>query len=321
MSVYTAIDTDELNAFLSHYDVGELVSFEGISAGIENTNYFVTTQKNGQQNQYVLTIFEALGFDELPYFLDLMAHFNEHAVPSAHPIANEQGKYLLTLKDKPAALVQRLSGKSVESPTPVHCAALGAAMGHYHVVSQSFTPTRENRRGPHWWHITSTAVMPHLSVEQQTLLTTELAEQDAHQHDELPRGVIHADLFRDNALCEGDRLTGIIDFYYACNDVLLYDVAVAMNDWCVNDDGSLDEARSVAFLRSYQDQRTLNDAETASWPLMMRAAALRFWLSRLHDTHFPREGELTHIKDPQVFQRILEQRRASADKLIELLQK
>ncbi len=319
MSVYTAVDENELRDFLSHYDEGELESFQGISAGIENTNYFVTTSAG----RFVLTIFEQLSYEELPYFLDLMAHLNEHDVPSAHPIADEQGRYLVTLKDKPAALVQRLSGKSVEQPNTAQCGEIGKAMGHYHVAGQSFTGQRRNQRGPKWWHETSDEVMPYLSSAQQSLLQDELAFQDSHEKDELPRGVIHADLFLDNALLEGDKLTGIIDFYYACNDVLLYDVAVCINDWCVDDEGSLDDARCRAFLQAYQTQRQFTENEINNWPVMMRAAALRFWLSRLKDKYYPREGELTHIKDPEVFQRILEQRRdshlLSPEKLSEFL--
>jgi len=301
MSVYTTIERDELEDFLQHYPVGKLIQFEGISAGIENTNYFVDTDKN----RFVLTIFEALSKDELPYFLDLMAHLAEHDVPSAHPEADDQGHYLRELKDKPAALVQCLTGSSIEQPSSVQCAALGKALGHLHVVGQSFAGNRANERGPHWWHVTANAVMPHLSDEEQQLLKNELDFQKQHAHDELPRGVIHADLFRDNALFDGDLLTGIIDFYYACNDVLLYDVAVTVNDWCVNEDGSLNKARLDALLAAYQQERPLTDQEQLAWPVMLRAAALRFWLSRLQDKYFPREGEITHIKDPDAFKRIL----------------
>ena len=301
MSVYTTIERDELEDFLQHYPVGKLKQFEGISAGIENTNYFVDTDKN----RFVLTIFEALSKDELPYFLDLMAHLAEHEVPSAHPEADNQGHYLRELKGKPAALVQRLTGRSIEQPTPIQCAALGKALGHLHVVGQSFTGNRNNERGPHWWHETASAVMPHLSNDEQQLLKNELDFQKQHAHDELPRGVIHADLFRDNALFDGDQLTGIIDFYYACNDVLLYDVAVTVNDWCGNENGSLDKARVDTLLDAYQQERPLTKQEQQAWPVMLRAAALRFWLSRLQDKHFPREGEITHIKDPDAFRRIL----------------
>ena len=311
MSVYTTIERDELEEFLSHYSLGDLVEFEGISAGIENTNYFVTTS----QDQYVLTLFEALSADELPYFLDLMAHLAEHDVPSAHPMPDEKGKYLRTLKNKPAALVRRLAGHNIETTNPVQCAEIGKALGHLHVVGQSFNGHRDNLRGPHWWHITSQQVMPKLDSNEAALLQAELDFQRQHRHDTLPTGVIHADLFRDNALFVDNHLTGIIDFYYACNDVLLYDVAVTVNDWCSLPDGSLDPLRLTALLEAYQTERPFSEAEHAAWPVMLRAGALRFWLSRLKDQHFPREGEITHIKDPNAFRRILEQRVAQQHKL------
>jgi len=312
MSVYTTVERDELEEVLSHYSLGVLLEYEGISAGIENTNYFVTTS----QGEYVLTLFEALTANELPYFLDLMAHLAEHDVPSAHPIADEQGKYLRQLNGKPAALVMRLKGHNIETTNRNQCAELGKALGHLHVVGQSFNGYRQNLRGPHWWQVTAREVLPKLSQVEATLLQTELAFQRQHRHDALPQGVIHADLFRDNALFVDDHLTGIIDFYYACNDVLLYDVAVTVNDWCTLPNGHLDPDRLRAMLEAYQTERQFSPAEHQSWPVMLRAGALRFWLSRLKDLHFPREGEITHIKDPTVFQCILEQRIAEQDKLL-----
>jgi len=307
MSVYTTVSEQALTEFLQDYAIGDLVSLTGISDGIENTNYFVETT----QGKYVLTLFEALSAEELPFFLDLMAHLNEHQVPSAHPIADNDQHYLKALCGKPAALVQRLTGKSVLKPNNTQCAALGRALGHAHVVTSNFTGIRTNRRGPHWWQQTAEKLLPHLSTAQKKLLEDELAFQTEHRNDNLPRGTIHADLFRDNALFNGDMLTGIIDFYYACTDVLLYDVAVTVNDWCTNNDGSLNAERCGHFLQAYQKERTLSDAEKVDWPLMLRAAALRFWLSRLQDKHFPREGEMTHIKDPQVFEDILIDRRVN----------
>ncbi len=311
MSVYTPVGRAELESFLRHYDLGALVDFEGISAGIENTNYFVTTTAG----EFVLTLFEALSAEELPYFLDLMAYLAEHGVPSAHPMPDEQGRYLRTLNGKPAALVRRLPGHNVEAPNPVQCAELGKAVGHMHVVGQDFPGRRDNPRGPHWWAETAAKVLPRLAPDAARLLEAELAFQRQHAHDALPRGVIHADLFRDNALFVGDRLTGIIDFYYACNDVLLYDVAVTVNDWCTTDTGELDSPRLDAFLDAYRQERDFTAAERAAWPVMLRAAALRFWLSRLQDQLFPREGELTHIKDPDVFRQILERRIAAGERL------
>lgn len=314
MSVYTPVERDELVTFLGNYELGELLDYQGISAGIENTNYFVTTS----EKRLVLTLFENHTADELGYFLDLMAFLAEHAVPSAHPIADRDGHYLRELKGKPTAFVMRLSGASVEQPSVAQCRAIGHALGQLHVAGQQFSGHRDNDRGPHWWHTTREIIAPKLSESDRALLDEELAFQRSHRFDNLPRGVIHADLFRDNALFEGDTLTGIIDFYYACNDVLLYDVAVTVNDWCSNGDGSLSEEKLLALLSAYHEVRPFTGEEQAAWPVMLRAGALRFWLSRLQDLHFPREGELTHTKDPEVFKAILLQRKAQANRLQEL---
>jgi homoserine kinase type II len=311
MSVYTPVSEEQLTTFLGHYDLGELIDFEGISAGIENTNYFVTTSRD----RLVLTLFESHSHDELVYFLDLMAHLAEHQVPSAHPIPDDQGAYLRTLNDKPAALVKRLRGRHIEQPNLAQCTALGRELAQLHVAGQSFSGHRDNDRGPRWWRQTSKALAGHLDEAEQAMLDRELAFQSEHRTDDLPRGVIHADLFRDNALFDGDQLTGIIDFYYACNDVLLYDVGVTINDWCSLADGGVDNMKASALLHAYQQVRPIDAAELAAWPVMLRAGALRFWLSRLHDLHFPREGEMTHTKDPDVFKCILQQRIAHEDEL------
>lgn len=318
MSVYTTVEQDELIEFLKQYSLGELVDYKGISSGIENTNYFVTTTSG----QYVLTLFEQLGEKELPYFLNLMAFLAEHDVPSAHPLPDNNGDYLRSLNGKPAALVQRLLGGEVSKPNLVQIETLGDALGHMHTAGLEFSQTRENRRGPHWWRETIDKVKPHLNQEDNTILREELAFQTSFRHSELPTGVTHADLFRDNALWDGDRLTGIIDFYYACNDVLLYDVAVTVNDWCIGNDeelnGELDETKTTAFLTSYNKQRPFTTKEQAAWPVMLRAAALRFWLSRLQDMHFPRPGEITHTKDPDIFKQILLNRIQNHTQLQEL---
>lgn len=311
MSVYTSISEAELEEFLAHYDLGELVDYTGISAGIENTNYFVNTSKQ----QMVLTIFETHTFDEMGYFLDLMAHLAEHEVPSAHPLADRNGDYLRALKDKPAALVMRLNGREVTQPTAGHCAEIGAELARLHLAGQEFSGERASDRGPNWWRGTAQLISSRLSPEELLLLEDELAFQGEHRLAELPRGVIHADLFRDNALFEGERLTGLIDFYYACNDLLLYDIAVTANDWCCAEDGSLDKNKSLALLQSYHNIRPLTVEEHSLWPAMLRAGALRFWLSRLKDKLFPKEGELTQIKDPAVFENILRKRRDAEDNL------
>lgn len=307
MSVYTRVERPQLEQFLCHYSLGRLIDFSGISAGIENTNYFVTTS----EGQFVLTLFETMGADALPYFLDLMAFLAEHGVPSAHPIADLHGSYLRVLNAKPAALVRRLAGGNIEHPTLAQCAALGGALGHMHSVGQSFPQQRANARGVAWRQVTAQRVLSQLNGEDAALLNSEIDFQARFSANLLPQGIIHADLFRDNALFVGDTLTGIIDFYYACNDTLLYDLAVTVNDWCSRPDGTLDEACLATLLGAYQAQRALHEDEYQAWPVMLRAAALRFWLSRLHDMHFPRQGEITHIKDPDVFKRILLKRRAA----------
>jgi len=315
MSVYTTIEQNELEDYLLNYNIGKLVDYTGISDGIENTNYFVNTT----QGQYVLTLFEELSASELPYFLDLMAFLAEHEVPSAHPIEDKNGDFLRTLKNKPAALVIRLKGKGIKEVNPEQCKALGMNLGKLHAVSHQFSEHRDNPRGPHWWHDMSIKLDEHLSADEHELLHSEMSFQTRHRCDKLPIGVIHADLFRDNALFEGDNLTGIIDFYYACNDVQLYDLAITVNDWCSNPDGSLNTLRASAMLESYMNKRPLLDEEVQAWTMMLRAAALRFWLSRLHDKHFPKEGEMTHIKDPNMFKDILLDRIKHSEKYQQLV--
>ena len=302
MSVYTRVERPQLEAFLHNFNAGELVDYVGISAGIENTNYFVTTERS----RYVLTLFEQLSADELPFFLNLMAHLAEQGVPTAHPLANVQGDYLDALCGKPAALVQRLSGGTLEQPDIEHCAAIGTALAQFHLAGQSYPQARANPRGPHWWREAVAKLHEHLPPEDAAKLDAEIKYQFSHRFDNLPRGIIHADLFRDNALFEGKNLSGIIDLYYACTDTLFYDVAVTVNDWCVTEARELDPDRTQALLSAYVAVRPLSVDERTAWPVMLRAAALRFWLSRLLDWHFPRAGELTHTKDPQAFARLLE---------------
>lgn len=315
MSVYTRIEQRELEDYLSSYPLGTLVEFSGISAGIENTNYFVTTT----HGKFVLTLFESTPAEHLPYFLELMAFTAEHGVPSAHPLADNDGHYLRTLKGRPAALVRRLQGSNVEQPNTAQCAAVGDALGHLHAVGQQFTGQRENDRGPHWRETVAAKVLPRLGDDDAALLRDELDFQACHTGADAARGVIHADLFRDNVLFVGDTLTGMIDFYYACNDLLLYDLAVTVNDWCSRSDGTLDDAKQGALLTAYVSKRPLRNGESGAWPVMLRAAALRFWLSRLHDLHFPRKGEMTHIKNPDVFKHILCARREAGAELVRSL--
>jgi len=304
MSVYTSITADELKQFLTEYEAGELVRFTGIESGIENTNYFVTTTGG----QYVLTIFEQHTKKELPFFLDLTAYLAEHDIPCAHPLANKSRQYLGNLKAKPAALVNRLDGSAVGLPTPAQCSAIGDVLARMHNAIESFPQTRPNPRGHTWRAETAAALKEKLSAAENKILESEVAYQSKYDDLKLTNGIIHADLFRDNALFDGSRLCGVIDFYYACSDYYIYDLAIAVNDWCSNGDGSLDQERASHALKAYSQARSVGDAEKEAWPMMLRAGALRFWLSRLYDMHFPRPGEMTHIKDPEAFRRILQDR-------------
>lgn len=304
MSVFTTVTTEQLQLWLRAYQIGELLDLKGIAAGITNTNYFVTTASA----RYVLTLFEHNSAEELPYFLNLMAHLADHGIPCPHPVADNRGIYLGEINGKPASLVSCLRGSSIDIPTSHHCAQVGAVLARMHIAGQSFPDVMENPRGPHWWTVTAEKVAPLLSTDERSQLQEELAYQAGFRHLDLPRGVIHADLFRDNVLFDGDELGGLIDFYYACNDVLAYDLAITLNDWCSNDDGSLDEVRARTMIAAYQEIRPLTQAEQDAWPALLRAAALRFWLSRLLDMHFPKPGELTFAKDPTHFLHVLRAR-------------
>lgn len=305
MSVFTTVTLEQLRAWIVDYpSVGTVNGLQGIATGITNTNYFVSTGKG----RFVLTLFEHNRAEDLPYFLNLMAHLAAHGVPCPSPIANTAGQYLGEMSGKPAALVSCLQGSSVESPNAGHCREVGSFLARMHLAGLSYPAIMQNPRGLQWWEATAKKVMPKLTSAEQGLLEDELTYQAQFRKDGLPRGVIHADLFRDNVLFDGERLGGAVDFYYACNDVLAYDLAIAANDWCGNEDGSLDEHRVQAMLDAYHQLRPLSAAEREAWPRLLRAGALRFWLSRLQDYYFPQAGELTYAKDPSHFKRVLQVR-------------
>ena len=308
MAVFTSVSKAELTAWLGNYSLGKLLELQGIASGIENTNYYVTTS-NGR---FVLTLFEILGAEELPFYLNLMAHLARHGIPCPNPVANRSNDFLGTLNGKPACIVSRLSGKSTAAPSGAQCAAIGAMLGQMHIAGQSFSQVMPNPRGAAWRAATAPQIQPFLDARQAALLESEVALQARQDWSSLPQGVIHADLFRDNVLLEGDRICGLIDFYFACSDALLYDVAITVNDWCTYPDGTLDAAKTQALLHAYDKVRPLVNTESDAWPLLLRAAALRFWLSRLFDKHLPRDGELINAHDPQRFELILKNHAASA---------
>ncbi|MCR4304610.1 MAG: homoserine kinase [Gallionella sp.] len=301
MAVFTTVTEAELAAWLADYSLGQLLELQGIASGIENTNYFVTTG-NGR---FVLTLFEKLTAGKLPFYLNLMAHLARHGIPCPNPVANRHNQFLGTLKGKPACIVSRLSGKSIGEPNHAQCAAIGAMLGQMHIAGQSFSQIMPNPRGAAWRAATAPQVRPFLDAAQAALLDNEAALHGRQNPVSLPQGVIHADLFRDNVLLEENRIGGLIDFYFACNDALLYDVAITVNDWCMDADGRLDKQLTRTLLCAYHAVRPLLDCERDAWPLMLRMAALRFWLSRLYDMHLPRDGELVNAHDPRRFERIL----------------
>ena len=301
MSVFTTVSPDQLEVWLKNYPLGTLTELTGIAAGIENTNYFVATT----HGRYVLTLFEKLKPHELPFYLNLMAHLARHGVPCPAPVANNSGGYLGELNGKPASLVTRLMGKDIEHPRAEDCAQVGAVLARMHIAGQTYPAKMANPRGPRWWKAALSDVLSFLPDDDAAMLREEIRTQALYRYSDLPRGAIHGDLFRDNILFDNGRIEGIIDFYFACTDVLLYDVAIAVNDWCMGAEGRLAAARTGALLAAYHAARPFTAIERGAWTTLLRAGALRFWVSRLYDLHLPRAGEMTHAKDPAHFRRIL----------------
>jgi homoserine kinase type II len=302
MAVFTRVSEADIAAWLSNYSLGTLIELQGIPAGIENTNYFVTTS-NGR---FVLTLFEILTSDDLPFFLNLMAHLARHGIPCPCPVADKQNHFLGKLNGKPACIVSRLSGKSVTQPNTAQCAAVGAMLGQMHSAGQSFGDQMLNPRGSSWRAEAARQVKRFLPAQDAALLESEVALHAAHPLNGLPRGIIHADLFRDNVLMDGEHVGGLIDFYFACTGNLLYDVAITVNDWCMTPEGKLDATHTRAMLNAYHAARPFTAKEAEAWPMALRVAALRFWISRLYDLYLPREGEMVHAHNPEQFKRILQ---------------
>lgn len=309
MSVYTTVTHEMMEDWLKRYALGQLVELKGIAAGVTNTNYFVTTT----HGRYVLTVFETLRLDELPFYLTLMNHLAKHGVACPAPIADDTDHFASLLAGKPACLVTCLNGSDIDTPNSKQCYAVGEMLALMHKAGQTFPGKMVNPRGPGWWIKTAEEMYPFMDKADADSLREEATLQESHRFDHLPHGVVHADLFKDNVLMSGDAIAGFIDFYYACNDVLLYDLAIALNDWTRGGDGDIDADKARAMLAGYQSVRPLEQAEQTAWPVMLRAAALRFWTSRLLDKYKPMAGELTYIKDPGVFQKLAESHRTRTD--------
>lgn len=302
MSVFTPVSRAQLTEFLDPFPVGELTEFAAIEAGIENSNYFVTTTTG----EFVLTLFERVSPRDIPYFLQLTTYLADRGLPCARPVANANGQQLHRLNGKPTALVPRLPGHSILDPDPHHCRSVGRVLAQMHAVSVDFPIARANPYGIEWMRRTADAVLPRIDDSAaQALLRKVLDEQSELDLTSLAVGTVHTDLFRDNVLFNSDVISGVIDFYYACTDCLVLDLATALNDWCTDTEGNVTSSHADALLEGYRSVRELSAAEQAAWPVMLRRSALRFWLSRLYDSLFPRQGEMVQIKDPRPYQRIL----------------
>lgn len=316
MAVYTEVGAAEADALCRHLGLGPMTDLQGIRSGIENTNYYLNTAKG----QWVLTLFERLSAAELPYYLRLMQHLAERGVPVPTPQVDAGGALLHTVAGKPAAVVTRLPGSHRLRPEITHCEQVGEMLARMHRAGADFGLSQPHLRGLAWCAATAPAVLPHLDAPTAALLQDEIAFQHklaaSPAGQALPRGPIHADLFRDNVMFDDtagpDRLCGFFDFYFAGTDTLLFDVAVCLNDWCGDDlTGALHEARAAAFVSAYERVRPLDGNEHRALPALMRAAALRFWISRLWDWHLPRDAALLQPKDPTHFERVLRARIAA----------
>jgi homoserine kinase type II len=313
MAVFTAVTLDDLTHWIEQFPLGKASAIKGIASGIENSNFFITTEGG----EFVLTIFENLGFEQLPFYLQLMRHLAERGVLVPAPVANGDGDLVVPLHGKPAAIVSKLEGSSQMDPQPAHCAAVGAMVARMHLAARDFPLSQPNLRGLDWWTATTPKVLPFLSAERAALLRAETAFQQTfaagEHYQRLARGPVHADLFRNNVMFDGERLTGFFDFYFAGCDTWLFDLAVTVNDWCIDQaTGVLDQARVRAMTDAYHAVRPFSADEQGAWQAMLRAAALRFWLSRLYDFYLPREAEMLTPHDPGHFERILRERIASA---------
>lgn len=320
MAVYTRLSAADLDTFLADYQLGALERFEGIDGGIENTNYFVNLTGESGPRRLVLTLFEELSLDELPFFVELTAYLAARRVPVPAPFKDRHGIALKLLARRPALLLPRLAGTPLQQPQASHCAQIGTALAGFHRAGQAFFMTRQAHRGVFWWRRESGRVAGLLDPADAELLHQEVAlfDQLRSRAERLPAGVIHGDLFCDNALFDNGQLSGIIDLYNACTGYLLYDLAIVANDWCSAADGRFDPSRLQALLSHYAAVRPFTVAERDAWPILLRTAAMRFWLSRLISLHGLEETRYEgrqQVKDPEPLRRILLQRIAEPGRL------
>lgn len=301
MAVFTSITFDDLNLWLQQYNLGKLLDFQGISSGVTNTNYLITTDSK----KYIVTIFEDTKASELPFYLNLMAFLSNKGLSCPQPIFNNAKEYLTSLKNKPALVVSFLKGHERKNIILNDCFEVGLSLANFHVKGKNFPEKQENKRGLDWIEATFFNLKNNLIAEDIQIISNEISYQKNNIVDQLPSGTIHGDLFVDNVLFEADNVSGLIDLYYACHDKYIYDIAIAINDWCLDDDLDIELKKIKSLIDGYESIKKLDHQEVKALPKFLRLAALRFWLSRLNDFHNSREGEEVNIKDPAHFKKIL----------------
>lgn len=306
MSVFTALEREELAAFLAPYGLGRLKAFQGIAAGTENSNFFISLEAG----EYVLTLVERGPRAGLPFVIELLDVLHGAHLPVPHALRSASGEALRELAGKPALLQPRLPGRHVEQPNPQHCAEVGRWLARLHLATRERILERPSDRWLDWMLAEGPLQALRLDEAEVPLLRAALLEIEASRRalDALPRANLHADLFRDNVLFDGNRLSGVIDFHNACSGPMLYDLAIAANDWCIAADGSLDAPRGQALLAAYAALRPFSRGELELWPTLLRVACVRFWLSRLIAAQ-AFAGQDVLIKDPGECRRLLERRR------------
>ena len=305
MSVYTSVDAKQLEAFLRRYNIGSLIHHQGITAGITNTNYALETTAGA----FILTLYEHHSESALDYILGLQHHLANKNIACAAPVIDNRNRLYSSLNQRSAAIIGRVPGQVCQSVSSRHCAIIGAELARFHLAGSDYTAKRNNPCGLDWYVVIAKKLDPLLNRSERILLHQEIDIYLQYPFTSLPQGSIHADIFHDNVLFDGDRLGGIIDFDYACYGSLIYDLAVIMNDWCIFTNGELDPARTEPLLQAYHRVRPLQGRELKALNLMLRVGALRFWLSRLNDMKFPLGGEMTFHKDPDEFRDMLLLRR------------
>ena len=313
MAVYTDITDDELATLLADFDLGAPRSFKGIAEGVENSNFLLETETG----RYFLTVYEKrVREEDLPFFLGLMKWLEQHGCPSARPIADRNGEILKRMRGKPCALVSFLTGLSVRRPSAAHCREAGVSLAELHIAAEGFPLARANDLGQAAWAPMFSSLKAEadgLKPGLAAVIDADLADLAARWPQGLPSGVVHADYFPDNVFFSKGQFAGAIDFYFACRDALAYDVAIALNAWCFEPDGSFNITSARALVAGYESKRPLSDGERAALPVLAHGAAMRFFLTRLHDWGTTPEGALVRPKDPLEYERKLAVHRASPD--------